>query len=385
MTCCSTKERVCMEQNKWKRYAFISYNHHDVKMAKWLHKRLEAYKLPTEIHNEFEDSKYLRPVFRDQEDLNTGILSDELRKHLESSKYLIFICSPNSAKSEWVNSEVKAFIEWGRLEYIIPFIIDGAPNAVDAEECFPASLREYVAEHPEKELLGINVSEVGREKAFVRVVSRMLEISFDELWKRHERERRKQVLVWTMGTLIAVALICYFAVPISLNIKVVDDNHHLPMPDDAVLVIANAEYPLHCLDTTITVIAIPGYYRARTLSVSFSATYYQTMESSVRLGFGLRNAISVSIVRDGTFSIYEGTIIDNDGNPIVKADVGIGDSMTVSDANGHFRITFATEDQSETKAISIRKPGMKEIRRTDECPSEELKYIMHKAALDNEK
>ena len=47
-------------------YAFISYNHRDIKAAKWLHKKLESYKLPTEIHNEYEDSKYLRPVCRDQ-------------------------------------------------------------------------------------------------------------------------------------------------------------------------------------------------------------------------------------------------------------------------------------------------------------------------------
>ena len=99
-----------------KRYAFISYNHKDKDMAKWLQAKLESYKLPTEIHNEFEDSRYLRPVFRDKTDLNTGILSDELRKNLQTSKYLVVLCSPNSAHSKWVNDEVKAFIEGKRDE-----------------------------------------------------------------------------------------------------------------------------------------------------------------------------------------------------------------------------------------------------------------------------
>ena len=89
-----------------KRYAFISYNHKDQEMAKWLQAKLESYKLPTEIHNEFENSRYLRPVFRDKTDLNAGILSEELKKHLISSKYLVVVCSPNSAKSKWVSREI---------------------------------------------------------------------------------------------------------------------------------------------------------------------------------------------------------------------------------------------------------------------------------------
>ena len=69
-----------------KRYAFISYNHKDAKWAKWLQEKLESYKLPADIHNEFENSRYLRPVFRDKTDLNTGVLANELRKELEESK-----------------------------------------------------------------------------------------------------------------------------------------------------------------------------------------------------------------------------------------------------------------------------------------------------------
>ena len=365
-----------MEQSTWKRYAFISYNHRDVKMAKWLHRKLESYKLPTEIHNEFEDSKYLRPVFRDQEDLNTGILGDELRKHLQGSKYLIVICSPNSAKSTWVNNEVKAFIEWGRLEYIIPFIIDGAPNSEGNGGCFPDSLRQYVNEHPDRELLGINIQEIGCEKAFVRVVSRMLGISFDELWKRHERERRKSIMAWCIGTPIATALLYYFAIPVSLNIQIVDEKHHLPIPTDAVLVVANAEYPLNSLDTTITINTIPSYYRGREISVSFSSTYYTPIDGEIKLGMGVKNTKSMHIKRDSSFAIYAGTIVDVYGNPIKQARVYIGNSTTQSDYNGNFKMAFNVDEQSENKKIRITKMGKKEIVRDDECPSSDLKYIM---------
>ena len=360
-----------------RKYAFISYNHLDLKMAKWLHRKLESYKLPTEIHNEFENSKYLRPVFRDQEDLNTGILGDELRNHLADSKYLIVICSRKSAKSTWVSNEVQAFIEWGRLEYIIPFIIDGTPNSKGDDECFPASLLKYVYEHPDKELLGIKIQEIGREKAFVRVVSRMLGVAFDELWKRHEREHKRRVIAWSIGTPIVACLLYYFAVPVSLYIQVVDDNHYLPMPNDAVLVVANAKYPMYSLDTTITINTIPGYYRLLKIPVRFSSTYYMPISREVKLGMGIKHTQVIRIERDSVFAIYAGSITDVDGKPVEQAEVQVGDSIVYSDNKGRFKLVFSVEEQREHKELRITKPGKHTIFRGDECPSDELRYIMH--------
>ena len=361
----------------FKYYAFISYNHRDVKIAKWLHKRLEYYKLPTKIYNEIEAPRYLRPVFRDQEDLNTGVLSDELKKHLKSSKYLIIICSPNSANSQWVSDEVKEFIEWGRLDYIIPFIVNGKPNSVGENKCFPLSLRDYVVEHPDRELLGVNINEVGKEKAFIRVVSKMLGVSFDELWRRHEREQRRRVLTWSVGTPIVMALLYYLVVPNSLTIKIQDDRHRLPLPESAVLNVNGAEYPLNSLDTIIQIEDIPGYYRGRELSVSFVATYYDSINQPIKIGIGTKEIYQINLKRDGTFSTFAGTIIDENGNPLKQVEVHIDGLTTQTDAEGWFKIEFPMEKQSESKPIFIRKSGMKDIVREDECPSKELRYIMH--------
>lgn len=110
------------DETKYKRYAFISYSHKDAKEAKWLHKRLEYYKLPSDIYNEYDEkNRYLRPIFRDKEDIGTGILKSELRKELEVSEYLIVICSPNSAQSTYVSQEAQVFIELGRINHIIPY------------------------------------------------------------------------------------------------------------------------------------------------------------------------------------------------------------------------------------------------------------------------
>lgn len=364
--------------NQRKNYAFISYNHYDVKMAKWLHKKLESYKLPTEIHNEYEDSKYLRPVFRDQEDLDTGILSDELRKNLESSKYLIVICSPLSAKSEWVSNEVKTFIEWGRLEYIIPFIIDGTPNSGDENECFPKSLLEYVEEYPDRELLGISIAEVGREKAFVRVVSRMLGVSFDELWKRHERERKRRILITTISTPIVLSLLYYLTIPISLIVEIHDDKNHLPLPEGAVLMVNDAEYPMDRLDTTITINNLPGYYRGRTLPVKLLTKWYKPVNENIPISWGIKSYLTKTLQRDDTFSEFSGRVIDEDGCPIKGATLFMEGQIQTTDVDGRFCFTFPVEEQTETKKIRISIKGYKDYLREDECPDTNLTYVLRK-------
>lgn len=359
-------------------YAFISYNHRDIKAAKWLHKKLESYKLPTEIHNEYEDSKYLRPVFRDQEDLDAGVLSDELRKYLESSKYLVVICSPNSAKSDWVSNEVKMFIEWGRLEYIIPFVIDGTPNSGDESECFPKSLLEYVEEHPDRELLGISIAEVGREKAFVRVVSRMLGVSFDELWKRHERERKRRRLITTLSMLIVLSLLYFFAIPVSLTIEIHDDKHHLPLPEGAVLMVNDAEYPIGRLDTALTIDNLPGYYRGRTLPVKLMAKWYRPVNENFSIGWGINSYLTTALQRDDTFSEFSGRVIDEDGNPIKGANLSIEGQIQTTDSVGRFCFIFPVEEQSETKEMRISMKGYKDYRREDESPDPHLTYVLRK-------
>lgn len=73
--------------------------------------------------------KKIRPVFWYKQDLSGTKLKKTPNNELSSSKYLIVICSPDSAKAEWVNDEVVAFIEQGKGDRIIPFIVAGSPHA----------------------------------------------------------------------------------------------------------------------------------------------------------------------------------------------------------------------------------------------------------------
>ena len=74
----------------------------------------------------------------------------------------------------------------------------------------------------------------------------------------------------------------------------------------------------------------------------------------------------------------QGIVIDEDGNPVKDADVIIENVRTHTNMNGFFAIHFDVEKETVTKSICIEKEGMQSYYRSDECPGDNLKYIMHK-------
>ena len=188
-------------------YAFVSYNSADEKWAKWLQHSLEYYHVPSALCKEYSNlPKKIRPVFWYKQDLSGTKLKDALSKELENSKFLIVICSPDSAKSEWVNDEVLSFIKQGKGDKIIPFIVGGVPHAKNTnEECFPPAL---LGLKRDEEIRGIDViRKEGKWHALVDVIATMFGIRFDELWERHKKRRRRIVFL-SILSLLAVLAVC---------------------------------------------------------------------------------------------------------------------------------------------------------------------------------
>ena len=170
-----------MESEK-KYFVFISYSNLDNEWAVWLRHELEHYHLPASFNGRTDVRESLREVFRDRDELSAGPEWDQqVQKALENTNNLIVICSPNSAKSEAVNKEVEAFVAMGKGDCIFPFIVDG--NSPD--EYFPKSL-----EHSK---VGGDVNkDGGRDAAFVKVVSGMLQVNYSDLWNRYELEKAEE-------------------------------------------------------------------------------------------------------------------------------------------------------------------------------------------------
>lgn len=375
-------------------YVFISYNHKDVEWAKWLQKRLERYRLPAEAHNELSDSRYIRPVFRDRDNLTSGVLNDELRKHLESSKYLVILCSPNSAPSDWVSDEIKAFINMGRLDKIVPFIIDGSPQEYSNAditrplmgECYPLALRQWNAEHPDKNLLGIAVDDYGeknRNKAFIRLVAHLLGIEFDTLWQRHKRHVRRVVASLAGLAIVAFALAYWFMIPVKVTITIKDEPNHLPGMEFATLYANGSEYSFTKPDTTISISALPGYYRLKSIPIKIQANrFYNEVNVPVHIGAGIRQQVTLQMRRDSTFATFAGTVYDGGfddfhSHPVENATVTVGSHKTLTDGEGHFTINIPLEEQAEFLPLSIEKQGYQIYQRADESPFKNLTYLLH--------
>ena len=226
-----------MESNK-EYYAFISYKREDGKWAKWLQDKLEHYRFPTNLNGRTDLPKHIRPTFRDVTDLKPGLLAEEINNALCNSEWLIVVCSPRSAKSPWVCKEAQTFIDLGRADHIIPFVIEGYPFSNDtATECYPEALLNLTGS---KELLAANINEMGRDAAAIKVVARMFNLKFDTLWQRYEREKKRMRWMIIGGSLLfafvaTVIASLFFILNSELKSTIMDRDSALHLADSVLI------------------------------------------------------------------------------------------------------------------------------------------------------
>ena len=155
----------------------------------------------------------LFPVFIDKEEMTPGAeLTGKLMRNLEKSKYLIVLCTRNSAESLTVNQEIEHFKTLQQGKNIIPVILDRFEDLED--DSFPKALgfRENGAMS-----LAVNL---GGEKPFRRRIDRLnlmkiaapiAGVPLQELWSREKkRVRRNRALMAASGILAIVSSLVYW-------------------------------------------------------------------------------------------------------------------------------------------------------------------------------
>lgn len=206
-------------------FAFISYKREDEKWAELLQTRLEHFKFPTNLNGRSDLPKHIRPIFRDVTDLSSGLLSEEINIALRDSEWLILICSPRSANSPWVCKEAQTFIDLGKADHIIPFIIEGSPFSNDpTSECYPESLLKLTGSN---ELLATNINELGRDAAIIKVVARMFNLRFDTLWQRHNREIKRKRIKYIAVGILALMLSLSATVYLLYNRRTIREQYYI--------------------------------------------------------------------------------------------------------------------------------------------------------------
>jgi len=190
--------------------AFISYSHRDSSWASWLHSSLEKYRPPRTLIGTSTDRgevpKRLSPIFKDRDELPSATdLGSLINAALAGSAAQIVICSPQAAKSKWVNEEILAFKRLGREDRILCIIVGGEPYASDmpgreADECFPQALRfrmgadgNLTTARTEPIAADARPGKDGKNNAKLKLISGLLGVGYDTL-RRREQQRRNQRL-----------------------------------------------------------------------------------------------------------------------------------------------------------------------------------------------
>jgi tetratricopeptide (TPR) repeat protein len=206
-----------------KYWAFLSYSHRDAKWGAWLHKALESYRPPKQLIGTVTARgsvpKRLAPIFRDREELASATdLGTVISEALTQSACQVVICSPNSARSKWVNEEILAFKRLGREDRIFCLIVDGEPNASDnpaiaEQECFPQALRFRVG--PDGNLSTTRTEPIaadaragkdGRSNAKLKLIAGVLGVGFDALRQREQQRRQRRLFAIASGATAGMVL-----------------------------------------------------------------------------------------------------------------------------------------------------------------------------------
>ena len=331
----------------FKYFAFISYNSKDTAWGKKLQKKLEHYRMPSTLCSEHGwEKKPINPVFFAPTDIQPGGLSEELQERLKASQHLIVICSPNSAKSQWVGREIEFFHNLGRTKNIHFFIVDGSPHSGNPDtECF----NPVVDKLGLPEILGANINEkiyksawLNRERAYVQLISKLLGVEFDAIWQRHRRQMIKKAVAWSLGSVAIVAAIIGvwkvnqpFDTEIQLNEASVH-NTQLPAMHDAVVTLdldnETKTDTLHAIDGKLRFKNIPHRFLNQPVHMSVNCNDFRDADTIVTL---TRNAIldihrDPSVYGDIHFKLWN--INAEECVPMTK--ISIEGQETLSDENG---------------------------------------------------
>jgi tetratricopeptide (TPR) repeat protein len=209
---------------EWKYRAFLSYSHADDAIARWLHRSLESFVIARDLIGRSTPMgvipKTLKPIFRDREEFKAGeTLSAQTLAALDGSMSLILLCSPESAKSHYVNEEVRLFRARYPDRLVIPVIAAGEPGN-DEKECFPPALRfelhedGTVSSMPSAVVLAADArpERDGRDMVIAKLVASLLGLGNDDIYRRAKRAQVRKL----RQVIISVAMLALVFLGISI-------------------------------------------------------------------------------------------------------------------------------------------------------------------------
>lgn len=359
-------------QPQYKYFAFISYNSHDIAWGKRLQRKLESYRMSATLCSEHGwQRKPINPVFFAPYDIQPGGLSQEIQDRLNASRHLIVICSPHSARSEWVGKEIEYFHQLGRTKNVHFFIVEGEPHSGNPDtECFNPIIDTLGL----PEILGANIHEqifrwswLNKERAYVQLISKLLGVEFDAIWQRHRRLLIGKSIAWVFGivcTLSAMIGIYVVNQPIDVKLKLNEAsyvNTNLPplRNVEVVLKLQNEEKRavVVSLDSFAVFKNIPSKFLNKEVQVLAHAKDYLDVDTTVFLSENLTIDIhrNPSVYGDVHFQIW-----DEDANGVPHVDVSILGYKDTSTIDGYISLFIPLEEQRDKYHVASSVPLQRE-------------------------
>ena len=358
-----------MTDQAFKYFAFISYNAKDTEWGKKLQKKLEHYKLPSTLCSEHGwERKPIKPVFFAPTDIQPGGLSNELQERLKASQHLIVICSPNSAKSEWVGKEIEFFYNLGRTNNIHFFIVEGTPHSGNPEtECFNPVIDKLGL----PEILGANIHEkiyrrpwLNKERAYVQLISKLLGVEFDAIWQRHKRQLIRKALAWSLGSIAVLATLIAvwrtnqpFDTEVRLNEASVHNDNLPPLKDAVVTMHLDNETKsdtIRSINAISCFTNIPHRYLEQPIHFTVTCRDYIDIDTTLTLTKNTTLTIhrDPSVYGDIHFTLYN---IETETN-VADETIQIEGQEIISDENGKVSLFVPLKSQKRVYKIKARIP-----------------------------
>lgn len=203
-------------------FAFISYAREDKDVANWIHAKLEKYPYPREwvkAENRPMHERLVRKVFIDTQDLPVGTdkFSVDIKDALRKSRYLIVLCSENSAMSRYVDAEIRYFLEThgNDKSLILPVFKDKMENTL------PPSLQNsgITDRNCPIYISGMDRKSAPNQCCFYHIAAFLLKVDFTLLYNRYKRYSKKKHnrKIVSVSALIIMLLLIIFFLLASLN------------------------------------------------------------------------------------------------------------------------------------------------------------------------
>ncbi len=357
---------------QFKYFAFISYNSNDIAWGKRLQRKLESYRMSATLCSERGwKRKPINPIFFAPTDIQPGGLTEELQERLKASRNLIVICSPHSAKSEWVGKEIEYFHQLGRTQDIHFFIVDGEPHSGNPDtECFNPIVQNLGL----PEILGANIHEkifrwawLNQERAYVQLVSKLLNVEFDTIWQRHKRQLIGKIIAWSISLLFVVSLLIGVYTmnqPIDVKIQLKETTYHNPalppiQPTELVLDLKDEvkKSTLLTLDSVVVFKNIPHKYLNKEVHISANIRDFIPLDTALVLSENMQINIqrNAHVYGDIRFQLW-----DKNAKALSGVKIQIQGYEVVSDEEGYVSLFIPLEKQLTKYHIATSVPLSKD-------------------------